>query len=876
MFLAMLKCIAAVTTIGFISIGIHELIFNTEDSRCEMTWMFDWPEYIPVPIDAKIQRKFPKYSLAMYGEGQYAEDLKNLQLYHGVPVLFIPGNAGAMRQYRPIASVALQKAVRWNFHFVYFSVGFQEEMSALKGTYLHRQTEFVHECLKTILKLFNDHGHKQESVLILGLSIGGLIARGLFTLPGFDPSTVKTLITLSTPNKPVILADADLDAFYSKVNRFWKDHSRKNWSENAMRDLVVVSIGGGNRDMQVRSDLTSVASLWLRNQSISVVASAIPKVWLSTCHRRIVWCKQLVLAVTRSLFDMVDSDAVQVMPDPAARMAVLRYHFEASFSQSNSYKELKYLGSVLSANRDKKCRLTTMSFVSLTSKSSSCYVMDVGNATGVVSALYQGNSDAWIASCDDGAACNRFKSLAVHTKLAPIKNGQIKVFRMDVDKLRKIGRFFRFAVQDRNSDKLYGRIFDKISSSFDVKKPFLFAPSVGTISNQRIFTRINFQFLHHPFVVYKSNVTFKCRRSSPVSARFHVPWFNEDVYYTEEQLQNISLKFNVERPMNSSGIELHLWFGTRCNFSITTRIDLKATSAQLLKFNYEEILRWVSAFSIIWLALTALQSHASQDASQQSVSRLMPYSIITVSAFLLMQVSAGLWFSRHPVSHSLLLVGFWSAAAFAVLVLLQCVISMMFLLVRAVAFLVTLPFRALRRPMHLPSQFRYLWYFLEISLPIIASWFFCGSLGIVIILILTLLKNSITGPTFRHPIILCTIAVLIIRAPSLAAWVKDLRFGYKLDADPFMGSAIGFSIANSFFGHSATTTSSIYSAWYLMSMLLVSFIVTCNCVPLYQVPDLICLAVAMHCLFAKSWNLEFSTPIRFYEWMFFSSVKKDS
>ena len=66
-----------------------------------MTWMYEYPEYIKVNLHLSVQRRFPKYSLFIYGEGKYANKLKNMNGYpklEGIPVIFVHGNAGKYKQ----------------------------------------------------------------------------------------------------------------------------------------------------------------------------------------------------------------------------------------------------------------------------------------------------------------------------------------------------------------------------------------------------------------------------------------------------------------------------------------------------------------------------------------------------------------------------------------------------------------------------------------------------------------------------------------------------------------------------------------------------------------------------------------------------------
>lgn len=57
---------------------------------------------------------------------------------------------------RSIGSIALRKAedIDFKYHFDFFSVNFNEELVALYGGTLQKQTKFVHECIKAILRLY--------------------------------------------------------------------------------------------------------------------------------------------------------------------------------------------------------------------------------------------------------------------------------------------------------------------------------------------------------------------------------------------------------------------------------------------------------------------------------------------------------------------------------------------------------------------------------------------------------------------------------------------------------------------------------------------------------------------------------------------------
>ncbi len=81
----------------------------------------------------------------------------------GIPVLFIPGNAGSHKQVRSLASVALRKAQdeEMRFHYDYFTVDFEEEFGAVYGGTLERQAEFVALCVDHILAMYKPGSDKR-------------------------------------------------------------------------------------------------------------------------------------------------------------------------------------------------------------------------------------------------------------------------------------------------------------------------------------------------------------------------------------------------------------------------------------------------------------------------------------------------------------------------------------------------------------------------------------------------------------------------------------------------------------------------------------------------------------------------------------------
>lgn len=254
-----------------------------------------------------------------------------MEVFHGAPVLFIPGNSGSHKQVRSFASVALRKGIENgnNQHLDYFSVDLNEEYSGLFGGILDEQAQFIEICIEKILKLYKRIPSPPKSVIIIGHSMGGKLAQHLVT-SSRTKSLVHTIITIATPvDVPVAAIDFHLHGFYKKIDEFWSKHrisnkvsNKTNFCENSndissaklsdenendeldLNDKLLITIGGGSRDMMVHSGLTTS-----QYSDVHAITTSIPNVWLTTDHLCSVWCLQFVLVVNRFLFSILKPQA---------------------------------------------------------------------------------------------------------------------------------------------------------------------------------------------------------------------------------------------------------------------------------------------------------------------------------------------------------------------------------------------------------------------------------------------------------------------------------------------------------------------------------------------------------------------------------------
>lgn len=313
-------------------------MYNPEPKGCEMVWMY--PNYASLSgLNPSRSRLAEKYSVHFYREGNGLDE-NNLEP-SGVPVLFIPGNAGSYKQGRSIASYCARRSHGVledgegpeSLHFDFYLVDFHEDLTAFHGRTLLDQAEYVNDAIKAILSLYDD----ATSIIVIGHSMGGIVARTLITLPNYNPESVNTIITLSSPHVlPPLTFDRDINTVYDRVNSYWRTSFAS--SSGPLQDMVLVSITGGGLDTLVPADYTSVSSIVPDTQGFSTFSLSIPNVWTSIDHQAMVWCGQCRRAVANSLFDLIrpGSKTVLLVKD---RLKALKHHLLPSLDLGTTLDE---------------------------------------------------------------------------------------------------------------------------------------------------------------------------------------------------------------------------------------------------------------------------------------------------------------------------------------------------------------------------------------------------------------------------------------------------------------------------------------------------------------------------------------------------------
>ncbi|CAJ0841403.1 4990_t:CDS:10, partial [Entrophospora sp. SA101] len=293
------------------------LNYQKDPKGCNLSYMH--PYYIKQNgFDSEQTRFAGKYSLYLYRDQPY--DTSNQPL--GIPALFIPGNAGSYKQVRSIAAETSKLYYEVISKQSRSFVDFNEEYSALHGHSLCEQAEYLNDAIRYILSLYPSIRKSQQTssssqpypdptaVILIGHSMGGVVARTLFQTPNFQPGSINTILTMSTPHT---LPPASFD---------WKINTES--SSNSLMDVTLISIAGGNLDTIVCSDSTNINSLVPDSNGFTVFTTSIPKVWTSMDHQCILWCEQLVKVVANTLLNIVDiRRSTQTIPT-SQRMKVFR------------------------------------------------------------------------------------------------------------------------------------------------------------------------------------------------------------------------------------------------------------------------------------------------------------------------------------------------------------------------------------------------------------------------------------------------------------------------------------------------------------------------------------------------------------------------
>ncbi|KAF9103918.1 GPI inositol deacylase [Mortierella sp. AM989] len=208
-------------------------------------------------------------------------------------------------------------------------VDFNEEFSALHGHSLLEQAHFLNDAIAYILSLYDDNRHsdpslpKPTSVLLVGHSMGGIVARTLFTMSNYQPGSVKAILTAATPHLvPPVTLDFEISNIYDRIESFW---SRGFQGPDApLSNVSLVSVAGGNLDIIVNGESGNIHNIVPQSHGFTVFTSSIPHAWVGSDHVAILWCNQIAIALGKTLIDIVDASYPEQVKPLEERMKIFR------------------------------------------------------------------------------------------------------------------------------------------------------------------------------------------------------------------------------------------------------------------------------------------------------------------------------------------------------------------------------------------------------------------------------------------------------------------------------------------------------------------------------------------------------------------------
>ena len=143
------------------------------------------------------------------------------------------------------------------------------------------QAEYLNDAITYILSLYHTPGRSLRdsdlpdptSVIVVGHSMGGVVARTMLTMPNYQANSINTIVTLAAPHaRPPVSFDGDMVRIYKGVNGYWRHaYSQKRAEDNPLSQVTLISIAGGSLDTLVPSDYCSIESIIPESHGIHCV-----------------------------------------------------------------------------------------------------------------------------------------------------------------------------------------------------------------------------------------------------------------------------------------------------------------------------------------------------------------------------------------------------------------------------------------------------------------------------------------------------------------------------------------------------------------------------------------------------------------------------
>nr|XP_022917205.1 GPI inositol-deacylase [Onthophagus taurus] len=603
--------ISILCTIGFIY-GLLMFLSDFEPNKCEMTYMFEYPQFVRISVPE--DQYFKKYSLYAYSEGRLTQKSRNMQ-FDGIPVLFIPGNAGSYKQVRSLASVALRKSInsRTTFHFDYFTIDTNGELSGTNGVLLNDQMTYANYSMHRILNLYPKGNRKPNSIILIGHSMGGIVAKGLATSLRKDSTLIPLIITLAAPHQRLpIVFDYYAHRFYSKIAS----------SDDTLSSLVV-SVYGGHNDFMVSPNLA-------KSSGVSAVVTHVPKTWLSTDHLCILWCKQLILVINKALFESVDYETKQLSTDKNYVRNVFENNLLTNSGIKTKFRDRYEIKATIDTNGEWIEYLPRQYSIKLIegTKNVKYYMIRLfHNPKHEMLSLMAINLKTidWVYVCSaseiqgNSRVCSHGKHLSHLSLIAPSKRQKRRTFDINLHALQeKYPAFSHVIVKiPITSDPitLHVDIFENNQRRVEVKLPNQFMQRL-TLKKQVIVEetiekairyQLDFPKLTHIMQVFLLHVEpVKCHGNIyHTTATVVSPWSGESYHhhFTEVDKDPLVLRLFASKPYDNdnTGAYVQLTLDPECRYKISIEASISKQFAQFARYYSPFIFSSVASVTLLVL-----------------------------------------------------------------------------------------------------------------------------------------------------------------------------------------------------------------------------------------------------------------------------------
>lgn len=362
--LARLASILALVWCLVVFWGFWRPLSSPDSNSCRRVSMS--PAYAKLhAFDASHTPLASKYSLYLYreqGRDKMPDPERHSFTLHGTPVLFIPGNAGSFKQVRSIASESTIQYYNdpspFSNNLDFFTADFNEDFTAFHGRTMLDQAQYLNEAIRFILSLYQHNDNPPTSVILLGHSMGGIVARVMLSLPNYLSNSVNTILTLAAPHSAAPTTfDGDLLQVFMLTDDFWRmglsannNSKLSKIARDRLGDISIVSITGGHLDTTLPADYTSLDGLVPPRNGLTVSTTGIPGVWTPIDHLAIVWCDQLRHVLAKILLELVDKNSPSQTVSLENRMEIFKRHLLTNFDEEfevskeiNDQSHLPYL-----------------------------------------------------------------------------------------------------------------------------------------------------------------------------------------------------------------------------------------------------------------------------------------------------------------------------------------------------------------------------------------------------------------------------------------------------------------------------------------------------------------------------------------------------